>query len=223
MAASEQLVVKLPETWAPSREDSPATTSGRDAHVFFLAGVAGWDVDEMNVTWTKFNGAFVFSGETCRDSIPCHSCANYHHIVAERDFSQILHDSVCFMRAGAFSNHVYALKLHSRTESKQFLLRVYGEAGEESDLPALVSREHEIDVFRRLSSASIAPELKASFANGRLEGWIEGRSMTNLRSASVSRTARVLGERHAGCVTSCLVSSHTTLQPQDARAVAGCR
>lgn len=72
---------------------------------------------------------------------------------------------------------VYRTDVRCDGKTHTFLLRLYGHT---EDQGALVSKEHEISVFAKLAEASLGPPLIATFANGRVEGWIDGRAMTNV-------------------------------------------
>lgn len=77
---------------------------------------------------------------------------------------------------------MYKLQLLSGSgRSATYLLRLYGQEGDASR--ALVCKDDEIAAFVRLAGASLGPPLVATFANGRVEGWIEGRAITNARCA----------------------------------------
>lgn len=115
---------------------------------------------------------------------------------------------------GAMSNHVYmccftgAGEAGQQAEQRRLLLRLYGssvEPGTAAESAALLSRQQEIARFATFSAAGQAPRLYATFANGRLEEWVPGETLTSpsMRSAPVSRAvAAALARFHEGATAS---------------------
>lgn len=78
------------------------------------------------------------------------------------------------------TNALYRL----RVDGRSFLARVFGSN------PALAfDRDAENRLYAKLSGEGLAPRLVATFANGRIEEWVEGRPATvsECRTSSVSR------------------------------------
>lgn len=84
-------------------------------------------------------------------------------------------DLITFKRlSAAMTNTVYILSHPIINELPQkILFRVYGEG-----VDHILNRSEELEWFKRLSEAGVGPRLFATFANGRLEEYIESVTLT---------------------------------------------
>lgn len=105
-------------------------------------------------------------------------------------------DMITFKRlSAAMTNTVYILSHPIIRESPQnILFRVYGDGVDQ-----LLNRSEELEWFKRLSEAGVGPRLLATFANGRLEEYIESVTLspTMMRNEDISAgIARTMAQFH---------------------------
>lgn len=105
-------------------------------------------------------------------------------------------DLITFKRlSSAMTNTVFILSYAIINEHPQkILFRVYGEGVEQ-----ILNRSEELEWFKRLSEAGVGPRLLATFANGRLEEYIESVTLTPsmMRTEMVSEgIARTMSQFH---------------------------